>query len=80
MTSAEIKSTAAAEVISVVLKTKTNHKFCVSTVYRVGTLGEENLSEIRSHLDKISKSKTVHKHVLVGDFNLNEVTWPVVRK
>ena len=76
---AEFKVTgkaAKAEVLSVVLKSGSGGKVCISTLYRVGTLGTENLSEVNRHLLSIARSKSIHKHILVGDFNLNKTTWP----
>ena len=51
---------------------------CVTACYRVGTLGDANHKEIDNHLRKIAQQKKFNKHVIVGDFNLSKVAWPVV--
>ena len=65
-----------AEVVSVVVASGSGPKLCISTLYRVGTLGAENLSEIERHFQSIASSKSFSKHVIVGDFNLNKTLWP----
>ena len=67
---------AKAEILSVVLTSGFGSKVCISTLYRVGTLGAENLVEVDRHLKSIAKSNSIHKHILVGDFNLNKTSWP----
>ena len=67
---------AKAEILSVVVGSKSAGKLCFSTLYRVGTLGTENLAEVKRHLMSISKSKSIHKHILLGDFNLSKTSWP----
>ena len=67
---------AMAEIISVVVTSVSGSKLCISTLYRVGTLGAENLHEVRNHLQSISSSKSISKHILVGDFNLPKTQWP----
>ena len=76
VTSTVFKSNAKAEVLSIILKTSGGKNFCISTIYRVGTLGAENLSEISKHLENLVGSKKLHKHIIVGDLNLNQVSWP----
>ena len=48
--------------------------FC--TCYRVGTLGSENHESISKSLKSFYKSKKPKKVFIVGDFNLNSVSWP----
>ena len=67
---------AKAEILSVVVTSRTGKKICFSTLYRVGNLGAENLAEVRRHLHSISASKSYLKHILVGDINLNKTSWP----
>ena len=57
---------AKAEILSVVLKSGSGSKVCFSTLYRVGTLGAENLSEVDRHLRSIIMSKSINKHIFVG--------------
>ena len=67
---------AKAEIISVVVTSGSGSKLCISTLYRVGTLGVENLKEIKRHLQSLAASKSINKHVLIGDFNLFKTSWP----
>ena len=64
------------EILSIVVKSKSAGKVCFSTLYRVGTLGVENLAEVERHLKSISNSKSIHKHIFVGDLNLSKTSWP----
>ena len=70
-----IKSNSQAEVLSICLDIAWGKKICFTTCYRVGTLGQENLSEIDKHINMISNTKTIKSHILIGDFNLNAVSW-----
>ena len=63
---------AKAEILSVVVKSKTAGKVCFSTLYRVGTLGDDNLTEVTRHLKSVSKSNSIHQLILVGYFNLSK--------
>ena len=58
------------------LKFSPNDIICITTCYRVGTLGESNHKEIDNHLRSISRRKKYNKHIIVGDFNLSGTTWP----
>jgi endonuclease/exonuclease/phosphatase family metal-dependent hydrolase len=51
-------------------------KLIICTCYRVGTLGVENHASIVSSIQQFFNAKKSKKIVLVGDFNLNSVTWP----
>ena len=77
MKSTIVKSTVKAEILSIVLTNGYNKKVCLSTCYRVGTLGVENFNEIDKHLRMITKRKDISKHILIGDFNLQGITWPL---
>ena len=68
--------TAKAEIISVILKPKTGKNICITTLYRVGTLGAANIDEVTRHLRTLIKSKPNANHVFVGDFNLSKTIWP----
>ena len=46
-----------AEVSSVTFKTKCGKTFCLSTFYRVGTLGSVNLDEFHKHLTSLATSR-----------------------
>ena len=67
---------AKAEIISVVVASGSGPKLCISTLYRVGTLGAENLCEIRRHLQSVAASNSINRHILIGDFNLYKTSWP----
>ncbi len=64
-----------AEILSVSFKTKCGKTFCLSTFYRVGTLGVDNFDEFNKHLTSLATSKKLGKHILIGDFNFPEVLW-----
>ena len=65
-----------AELLSVILKTKSGKTFCISTFYRVGTLGMENFDQFKKHFIALATSKKLQRHILVGDFNMPGVSWP----
>ena len=71
-----IKVKCKAEILSVLLKFSDGRSMCITTLYRVGTLGDNNYDEVNSYLNKISCMKCVNKHILVGDINLNNTSWP----
>ena len=71
-----VKSPCNAELLSVKLNLPGSKKICISNCYRVGTLGENNLSEISNRLHYITKSKQIKGDLLLGDFNLDSVDWP----
>ena len=70
-----VKSKAHAEILSVTLTLKNNKKLCITTCYRVGTLQQTNLEEVNKHLQSISSNKSIIKHIVLGDFNLDSVKW-----
>eukprot|EP00116_Pleurobrachia_bachei_P000903 sb/3461165/ len=51
-------------------------KLCLSTFYRVGTLGDVNFAEFKQHFDCLFSSRNITKHILIGDFNFPLVNWP----
>ena len=65
-----------AELLSVIFKTTTGKKICISTFYRVGTLGLENFQEFERHFKTLASNKKLNRHILIGDFNFHEVSWP----
>ena len=67
---------AKAEIISVTVASGLGKNICFSTLYRVGTLGAENLNEVKRHLTSISNSKSIIRHILIGDLNLSKTKWP----
>ena len=70
-----VKSKVHAEILSVTLTFKNNKKLCITTCYRVGTLQQSNLEEVNKHLQSISSNKSIIKHIVLGDFNLDSVKW-----
>ena len=75
--STKVESICKAEILSIVLSTNNRKKICISTCYRVGNLEVENHSEIDRHLRNICKRKDISKHILIGDFNLDGINWPL---
>ena len=54
-----------AEILSVSFKTKCGKAFCLSSFYRVGTLGTDNFDEFKKHLTSLATSKKLGKHILI---------------
>ena len=57
----KINSKSKAEILSVSLKNSSTN-ICITTCYRVGTLGEQNLNEIKKHLKNIASIKKYKAH------------------
>ena len=70
-----ITSTAKAEIISIELTLPNKKRLTVSTLYRVGTLGNFNAKEVATHFTKIFNSKKYKCNFIVGDMNLDTVNW-----
>ena len=70
-----IDSKCHAEILSVELNLPSKNKMCLSTCYRVGTLGPSNHNEIQQHLNFISGNRKLKSHVFVGDLNLDRINW-----
>ena len=70
-----VKSPCNAEFLSIKLSLPNNKKLCISTCYRVGTLGDENFLQISKRLHNIVKSKQIKGHLVIGDFNLDSIDW-----
>ena len=64
-----IKLKCLAEVLSVELKFSNNTKICISTVYRVGTLGTQNYNALENYFNTLLKTNKYSKLYIVGDFN-----------
>ena len=67
---------AQAELLSVMFRLPSGKKLCISTFYRVGTLGIENFTEFSNHFKLLASKNRIDKHILIGDLNLNNVVWP----
>ena len=65
-----------AELLSVVLRTQSGKKYCISTFYRVGTLDMDNFDQFKKHFIALAEGKKLQRHILVGDFNMPGVSWP----
>ena len=59
-----------AELLSVMFKLPSGKEYCISTFYRVGTLGVANFNEFSKYF------KLLDQHILIGDMNLSNVLWP----
>ena len=70
-----IPTKCAAELLAVELILPNKSKVILATCYRVGTLGIPNCKEILEVLGKLSRKKMLRKFIVIGDFNLNGVTW-----
>ena len=70
-----LKSSSKTEILSILLQLKNNKKICITTCYRVGTLGEKNLAEISKHIDLVSSTKSIICNTLIVDMNLDSVNW-----
>ena len=65
-----------AEIVSVEIEVG-QQKFIFCTIYRVGTLGEDNHKSIMNSLRSFYGGR-VHKNIfIVGDLNLSSVEWPL---
>ena len=67
---------AQAELLSVTFRLPSGKKLCISTFYRLGTLGTENFNEFSNHFKLLASKNRIDKHILIGDLNLNNVVWP----
>ena len=74
ITSKRISTQCAAEVLSIEITLKNNTKFCLSTIYRVGTLGTENLHVLQSYFSSILRSKKFSKLFIIGDLNFPDLS------
>ena len=70
-----IPTKCAAELLAVELILPNKSKVILATCYRVGTLGMPNCKEVLEVLGKLSRKKLLRKFIVIGDFNLNGVTW-----
>ena len=71
-----IKLSCKAEILSIEIGLGNGKFICLSTFYRVGSLEAENHRVVDSYLRNLSKRKKYSKIVLIGDLNLNKVSWP----
>ena len=67
--------TCRAEALTVELSLPNKKKICVSTLYRVGTLGRDNFNRIKQYYNSIFASKKYKHAYIIGDFNLESVNW-----
>ena len=63
-----------AEILAVEV-TVGNNKYIFCTVYRVGTLGENNHESIMQSIKSMYNGKNLRKVFIVGDFNLSSIDW-----
>ena len=67
--------TCRAEALTVELSLPNKKKICVSTLYRVGTLGRDNFNRIKQYYNSIFASKKYKHAYIIGDFSLESVNW-----
>ena len=65
-----------AEILTINFKLPTSKKLNISTFYRVGNLGVENFESVRKYLTTLATKKKLDKHILIGDLNFPEISWP----
>jgi len=70
-----LKSKGHAEFLSITLSLPNRKKICISSCYRVSTLGDDNFNEIKQMISNISRSKNIVAHYLIGDLNLEAINW-----
>ena len=77
ISSSKILTTKAkAELLSVILRLPNGKNLCISTFYRLGTLGDENFQEFYNYFKVLATKKKIDRYLLIGDMNLSNVTWP----
>ena len=70
----EIKCSAQAEILSIELRLPSKKKISITTLYRVGTLGNANFKQVEKHFFDIFRSQKYKHNFNVGDSNLDSVT------
>ena len=70
----EVSVGSKAEILSILIKSK-HQQLCLTTCYRVGTLGDNNLLEVEKHLRSVASKKKCKAQIIIGDFNLSSVSW-----
>ena len=78
LSSKEINLGGGAEILAVEFTTTAGIKFIICTCYRVGTLGMANHEIVTGCLKNLLRRRRLSKMYLVGDFNLNGVSWPTL--
>ena len=68
-----IKTECKAEVLSLELTLNNSSKLCLSTVYRVGTLGTRNQLALQEYYSSILRNRKYSKMYVIGDLNLPDV-------
>ncbi|KAL5257075.1 hypothetical protein ACHWQZ_G012112 [Mnemiopsis leidyi] len=70
LTSKRVNNECKAEVLSVELTLKNNTKLCLSTLYRVGTLGTQNQQALQEYYSSLLRNRKYSKMYVIGDLNL----------
>ena len=70
-----VKVTCKAEVLSVELILPNEKKICISTLYRVGTLGRDNFSRIQGYYNEMYRRCKYRQIYIIGDLSLESVNW-----
>ena len=74
ITSKRVNIKCKAEALSIELTLSNNTKICISTVYRVGTLGTENLLQLKEYYNEILRNRKLSKLYIIGDINLPDIS------
>ena len=75
--STEVSSVKAlAEILTINFKLPSGKKLNISTFYRVGNLGLDNFESVKKYLTTLATKKKLDKHILIGDLNFPEISWP----
>ena len=70
LTSKRVNIACKAEVLSLEFTLKNNTKFCLSTLYRVGTLGTCNQQALQEYYSSLLRNRKFSKMYIIGDLNL----------
>ena len=70
LTSKRINIECKAEVLSLELTLRNNTKLCLSTLYRVGTLGTRNQLALQEYYSSLLRNRKYSKMYIIGDLNL----------
>lgn len=73
--SIQVKDRCKAEILSVEIRLGCGKSICLSTFYRVGNLEAENHRAVDKYLRGIANRRKFSKVILIGDLNLDEVSW-----
>ena len=70
------KCSVQAEILTINFKLDNGKILSISTFYRVGNLGPENLQHFKKYMTELALANKMAKHIIIGDFNFPELNWP----